>query len=222
METTGTTVHSTAHESMATGRCLVLITPDAERSMLTYLGASSTLAAEDIDEKSISSSKYIYLEGYLVTSDSGFKAAKHAALQAKQQNKKLSLSISDPFVAKDFNTRLMELIEIGMDTIFCNEKEAQTLTKSENTNNAIDKIQNLAKCVAITKSNKGSVVITNKEKYILPPFRVEAVDTTGAGDMYAGAFLYAIDHNFPINKAGIFANFAASRIGNSCRISVRL
>ena len=212
MEATGTTVHSTTHNSLATGRCLVLITPDAERSMLTYLGASSTLAIEDVNKKSISSSKYLYLEGYLVTSDSSFEAAKHAALEAKQQNKKLALSISDPFVAKDFNKCLMELIAIGMDTIFCNEEEALTLTQSENISNAIGKIQNLAKCVAITKSNQGSVVITNKEKYILPPFRVEAVDTTGAGDMYAGAFLYAIDHNFAPNKAGLFANFAASRM----------
>ena len=212
MEATGTAVNSTTHKSLATGRCLVLITPDAERSMLTYLGASSTLAIEDVNKKSISSSKYLYLEGYLVTSDSSFEAAKHAALQAKQHNKKIALSISDPFVAKEFNQRLMELIEVGIDTIFCNEEEAQTLTKSQDTHTAIDKIQNLANCIAITKNNQGSIVIVNKEKNIIPPFRVEAIDTTGAGDMCAGAFMYAIDHNFAPNKAGVFANFAASRM----------
>lgn len=195
-----------------TGTCAVLITDDAQRTMLTNLSASVTLGPDDIDEKLIADSKYVYVEGYLLTGDSTKAAAYKAIEYAKKNNVKVAFTASDPFLVNMIRDEIWDLITGPVDLFFCNEEEASSLTGESDPLKSAVKIHEHCENVALTLGSKGSLVMHGGESLPVEGVSVSAVDTTGAGDMYAGALLYGITNGMGWHKAGHLASHAAGRI----------
>jgi sugar/nucleoside kinase (ribokinase family) len=198
--------------SGTTGKCLVLITPDAERSMNTFLGISETLSTEQLDPGAIAASEYVYIEGYLVTSPTGRAAAIRTRELAEAAGVKTALSFSDPGMVEFFRDGITEIIGKRLDLVFCNEDEALGWAQSDSLDVAVDKLKTITDTFVITRGRDGALTFDGTELAEIPPHKVEAVDTNGAGDMFAGAFLYAITRgeNFP--TAGRFASLAAGKV----------
>lgn len=193
-----------------TGKCLVLITPDAERTMNTYLGISETLSEEDIDHQALSQSQWAYIEGYLVTSASSMPAAQKTRELAQKDGVKVAVSLSDPFIAEHFRDGMKDIIGEGVELIFCNEAEAMSFTQSENLEDACEKLKNICKTFAITLGPRGALVFDGEATIEVSGTEVQAVDTNGAGDMFAGAFLHALCAGESYESAALFANSAAA------------
>lgn len=194
------------------GRCLVMTTPDADRTMNTFLGISSMLAPEHIDSDAIRNSSYLYLEGYLVASARGTDAMLEAKQIAESCGCKVSLTLSDPNMVKFFREKFMEVIGASVDLLFCNEEEAMMLTSTQSVDDAASKLRELAKSFVITLGANGALVYDGKLKISIQPFNIKVVDTNGAGDMFAGAFLYGINHGHSYADAGRVASLASSRV----------
>ncbi len=194
------------------GTCVVLITPDAQRTMLTNLAVSSTLSADDIDEAMIGRAKYVYIEGYLLTGATTRDAAYRAMLSAKRQGVKVAFSASDPFLINLLRDEIWELITGPVDLFFCNQEEAKSLTLHDDPVQCAAEIHRHAENVALTLGDKGSILMHGGETIPIEGAIVEAVDTTGAGDMYAGALLYGITSGMSWRQAGHLASHAAGRI----------
>ncbi len=200
------------NEPGQTGKCLVLISPDAERSMNTHLGISETLSEAQIDADAIAASEYIYLEGYLVTSDSGRAAAIKAREIAEINGVKTALSLSDPGMVQFFKDGLQQMIGDKVNLLFCNEDEAHGWAASNTLEEAIESLKQIADTFAITMGSKGALVFDGEQLFKIAPNQVKAVDTNGAGDMFAGAFLYAITHGHNFKTAGELASLAAATV----------
>ena len=194
------------------GRCLVMTTPDAERTMNTFLGVSSFLAPEHVDEEAIKNSEWVYLEGYLVASPKGLDALKEAKRIAEKNKTGVSLTLSDPNMVKYFSKQFEEVIGASVDLLFCNEDEALTITGSQSLNEARIKLKELSKRFAITLGANGALIFDGDTFIEIEPYKVRAVDTNGAGDMFAGAFLYAITHHHSYAEAGKLASLSSSRV----------
>ncbi|MBF0621868.1 MAG: adenosine kinase [Magnetococcales bacterium] len=194
----------------ATGRCLVLITPDAERTLITNLGISELVSPDDLDEAALKQAKYLYVEGYLVSSPSARAAAVQALEMARAAGVKTALTFSDVNMIKFFRDGFEEMIGSGLDLIFCNEAEALEFTGADDINSACQALRKRADHVAITLGNKGAVLHDGQQQIDIPGIMVDAVDTNGAGDMFAGAFLYGITQGFDFEQAGKLACQAAS------------
>lgn len=199
-------------EDGITGKCLVLITPDAERSMNTYLGISETLSVEQLDHDAIADSEYLYIEGYLVTSPTGRAAAVKAREVAEAAGVKTALSFSDPGMVEFFREGMEEIVGERLDLIFCNEAEALGWAQTDDLQQAIEIIKQVADSFVITRGADGAITFDGSELAEIPPHRVQAVDSNGAGDMFAGAFLYAITRGEDFPTAGRFASLAAGKI----------
>lgn len=195
-----------------TGKCLVMITADAERTMNTYLGVSESLSVEDIDEDALKASKYVYIEGYLVTSQTGRPAAVRLREIAERSDVKTALSLSDPAIVKFFHDGLCEMIGDGVDILFCNEAEALEFTRTDNLAEAIEKLKTLAKTFAVTRGAQGATVFDGEALHSVPATSVKAVDTNGAGDMFAGAFLFGITQGWNYVDAARLAVHAAGKV----------
>jgi sugar/nucleoside kinase (ribokinase family) len=195
-----------------TGKCLVLITPDAERSMNTFLGISETLSTEQLDAGAIAASEYLYIEGYLVTSPTGCAAAVKAREIAEAAGVKTALSFSDPGMVEFFRDGMAQIIGQRLDLIFCNEAEAMGWAQSDDLEVTIDRLKQIANSFVITLGADGALTYDGTELTEIPPHRVQAVDSNGAGDMFAGAFLYAITRGEDFPTAGRFASLAAGKI----------
>lgn len=195
-----------------TGKCLVLITPDAERSMNTYLGISETLSKTELNHDAIAQSEYLYLEGYLVTSETGRAAAILAREIAEQQGVKTALSLSDPGMVAFFKDGLQEMIGEQVDLLFCNSAEALGWTGTETVETAAEKLREIARTFVITLGAEGALVYNGSALIRIPPHPVTAVDTNGAGDMFAGAFLYAITQGHSHEVAGHLASMASASV----------
>ncbi|MDA0748923.1 MAG: adenosine kinase, partial [bacterium] len=141
-----------------TGKCLVLITPDADRTMNTFLGITATFGPEQIEPEVIQQSDYLYIEGYLLTGDSGFKAAQVAQEQAQEKGTRVALTLSDPLVVEEFKSRIQELMDRGVDLLFCNEFEAQALTGTSQTAAACSALEKQVEGFAVTCGPDGAVV----------------------------------------------------------------
>jgi sugar/nucleoside kinase (ribokinase family) len=198
-----------------TGKCLVFVTPDADRTMNTYLGVSATFSKDELVPHAIEDSQYLYIEGYLLGDTNGKEAAIVARDIAQKAEVKTALSLSDPNMVKFFKEGLIEVIGSGLDFIFANESEALQMADTDNLQGAIAHFKTLAKGFAITIGPKGSVIFDGEQLLEIPAQKVEAIDTVGAGDMYAGAFLYGITHGMSYEKAGHLASRAASKIVTS-------
>ena len=195
-----------------TGTCAVLITEDAQRTMLTNLGASATLGVEDIDEERIRESDYVYIEGYLFTGDVTKAAAYKAIELAKKNNVKVAFTASDPFLVNMIRDEIWDLITGPVDLFFCNEDEAKSLTGEEDPIQCAAKIHDHCENVALTLGPKGSIVMHENEALPIEGVQISALDTTGAGDMYAGALLYGITNGMSWRQAGHLASHAAARV----------
>jgi len=195
-----------------TGKCLVMITPDAERTMNTFLGASAEISTSDIDEDALSKSRYAYIEGYLVTSPTGRPAAVKVRKLAEQYGVKTALSLSDPAIVKHFYDGIKEMIGSSVDILFCNEDEAKSFTKTTNLHEAVDKLKYNAKTFAITLGSRGALLFDGKKIIEVSAHPARRVDTNGAGDMFAGAFLFGLSRGMDFESAGALANKAAAKV----------
>lgn len=195
-----------------TGKCLVMTSPDAERTLNTFLGISSFLSADNLDEQAIKDSFYIYLEGYLVTSPKGLDAMKEAKKIAEKNNIRTTLTFSDPSMVKYFSKQMEEIIGASVDLLFCNEEEAMIFTGTDSLKDAREKLKGIAKHFVITLGANGALIYDGDTFISIEPYKVKAIDTNGAGDMFAGAFLYGITHNHSYAEAGKLASLASSRV----------
>ncbi len=200
------------HKGGITGKCLVMVTPDAERTMHTFLGVSSELSPYEVSEDAIKNAHYCYLEGYLTTSESGKAANIQAREIAETNNIKTALTFSDPFVAEHFREGFTETIGNGIDLLFCNEAEALSYTRKNNIDEAVEVIKTFAKTFAITLGAEGAAVYDGSNLISISANPVNAVDTNGAGDLFAGAFMYGLTHGKSFEEAGILASKASSII----------
>ena len=208
----GVTTPDTSLPEGTTGKCLVMITPDAERTMNTYLGISETLSTAELNPEAIARSEFVYLEGYLVTSASGKAAAIKARELAEQHQIKTAISLSDPGMVQYFKPGLQEMIGKQVDLLFCNRDEALAWTETDNIEQAAEKLQDSARTFAITLGAEGALVFDGNELSKVSGESAHAIDTNGAGDMFAGAFLYAITHGHTYTDAARLANKAAARV----------
>jgi sugar/nucleoside kinase (ribokinase family) len=195
-----------------TGSCVVLITADAQRTMLTNLGISSALHAGDIIESEIAKAKYVYIEGYLFAGDSTKAAALRAIELAKANDVKVALTISDPFLVNICRDEFKQLIEGPVDLLFCNEEEARALTGLEDPIDCAYEMHQHCENIALTLGGKGSIIMHEGEVLPVEGIEVEAVDTTGAGDMYAAGVLYGITNGLSWQQAGHLGSHAAARV----------
>ena len=197
-------------KDQTTAQCIVMVTPDAERTMNTHLGISQTFEEKDVSWADIAASHYLYIEGYLVSAKEGQKAAMKAVQYARTQGVQTVISFSDPSMTKYFREGLEDIIGTGVDMIFCNEKESLTFTQTADLTQAIKKMQKVAKSFAITRGSQGALIWDGQKTIEVSTPSVCAVDTNGAGDLFAGAFLYALTAGHSYLEAGTFACEAAS------------
>lgn len=195
-----------------TGRCLVMTSPDAERTMNTFLGVSSFLSPEQLDEAAIKDSAYIYLEGYLVASPKGLEALKAAKKIAERNKVSTALTFSDPSMVKYFSSQMEEIVGASVDLLFCNEEEAMIFTGTNEISEAREKLKQVAKRFAITLGANGALIYDGDTFIQIEPYKVRALDTNGAGDMFSGAFMYGITHGHSYAEAGKLASLASSRV----------
>lgn len=195
-----------------TGKCLVMTTADAERTMNTFLGITATYADDSIATSALLDSEYLYIEGYLVTSDNGREAMKTAKAIAEQSGVKTALTFSDPAMVKYFGDGLREVIGSGVDLLFSNEEEAMTFTNTDSVPAATEALKAVAKQFVITLGPKGALVWDGSNLLTIDPVPTKSVDTNGAGDMFAGAFLYGITNGLSHQAAGNLASKASSAV----------
>lgn len=195
-----------------TGKCLVMVTPDAERTMNTHLGITSELHQNHINEDALAQSEYAYIEGYLVTSDPSRAAAIQVREMARKHGVKVAMTFSDPAMVQFFKDGVKEMIGDGVDLLFCNEQEAKLYADTDSLDDAIDAIKKVAKTFAITLGSQGALAFDGDTLHTIAPNAVTAVDSNGAGDMFAGAFLYAITHGHDFAAAGRLASAASSKV----------
>lgn len=200
------------HKGGITGKCLVMVTPDAERTMHTFLGVSSELSPYEVSEEAIKNARFCYLEGYLTTSVTGKAANIEARNIAEANNIKTALTFSDPFVAEHFRDGFTETIGNGIDLLFCNEAEALSYTQKNSVDEAVEVIKTFAKTFAITLGAEGAAVYDGSNLISITANPVKAVDSNGAGDLFAGAFMYGLTHGKSFEEAGILASKASSII----------
>ncbi|PHQ80655.1 MAG: adenosine kinase [Coxiella sp. (in: Bacteria)] len=195
-----------------TGRCLVKITPDADRTMSTYLGVSIELCEERLNHEALKKSKYLYLEGYLTASEPAHKAAVKAKSIATQYGVKTALTLSDPSIVTGFKDQFHELLNDPVDLLFCNEDEAKEFTGTDTLEQAVEALKQYAKTFAVTIGPKGSLLFDGQQFISVPATEEKPIDTVGAGDMFAGAFLYALTKGMSWRKAGELANLTSSKV----------
>lgn len=194
------------------GQCISMITNDAERTMASHLGISQKLSVTELDEEALRQSRYLYIEGYLVTSPTAFEAALKAQQIAKEAGVTVSLTLSDPAIVGAFKDAFDTFADAGIDLVFCNEEEAMIWTASESAEEAFGKLKTVCKQVAMTCGKDGAMVFDGTTISNVAGEPTEAVDTTGAGDMFAGAFLASLSGGSDFATAAAFANKYASKI----------
>jgi len=195
-----------------TGKCLVMVTSDAERTMNTHLGITSDFSENDLHIEELKNSEYLYIEGYLVTSDVSRNAAIKARQIAQKNGVKTAFTFSDPAMVTYFKEGVSEIIGEGVDVLFCNEEEAKTYTDTSNLDDAIKALSVIANKVVVTLGSKGAKVITDDKHVDIEASVVKAIDTNGAGDMFAGAFMYGLTQGMSDRDAGLLASESAARI----------
>tara|TARA_Y100000766_G_C18859269_1_gene582384 strand:+ start:181 stop:1176 length:996 start_codon:yes stop_codon:yes gene_type:complete len=196
-----------------TGSCLVLTTPDAERTMNTSLGVSSNYSVKNINFDDLKLSRYLYIEGYLVTSDIAVDAIKKSISFCKENDVKISLTFSDLSMVKYFKDKFHNILDYKIDLLFCNKEEAENFTEENDFKKCCRKMLELSEMVVITKGDQGSLIISNSGESIeIEPNNVNALDTVGAGDTYAGAFLYGLNNGLSLKKSGELASSLSSKV----------
>ena len=202
-----------ATEGPGTARCLIVVTPDGQRTMATYLGACVELGPEDIDEQLIGSAHVTYLEGYLFDPPRAQQAFRRAAATAHGAGRQVALSLSDPFCVGRHREAFRELVAGDVDILFANEAEICSLYETDSFDAAAALVRGHVAVAALTRSEKGSVVIGGGEAHAVPAAPVgHVVDTTGAGDLYAAGFLYGLTRGLPLATCGAIGSLCAAEI----------
>ena len=212
LENTGVIVNIKQVDNGITGECLVLITPDHERTMYTHLGVSSQLNLEDINQDVIKDSEYLLVEGYLVTSEETKNVASYSLDIATKHRVKKIITLSDPNVVNFFRDNVLELLNKRFDIIFCNKQEALNISMSNNLDDAIDFLKKYAHEIIITCGEDGAYVIIGEEKSYELADCVKPVDLTGAGDMFLAAYIFAKVNNKSVIDSIKFANTCSANI----------
>ena len=196
-----------------TARCLIYVTPDAERTMCTFLGASTQLEPEDLDLSMVQQTKVLYLEGYLWDSPAAKRAFIAAAEACRAAGGKVALSLSDGFCVDRHRESFLELVNGHVDVLFANEVEIMSLYKTEDINSAIEAVRGCCEVIAITRGGEGSVVLSGEQRLDIGIVNLgELVDTTGAGDLYAGGFLHAYTQGEELQRCGELGALCAGQI----------
>lgn len=195
-----------------TGTCLVFVTPDADRTMNTHLGITEELAIPDLVTDAIGASRYLYIEGYLSSSPTARAAVQQARQVASAGDTAISLTLSDANMVLYFRDGLEEMLADGVDLLFANETEASLMAGSETLADAVGYFKGLAKQFVITRGPRGALVYDGDTTVDIPGVAVDAVDTVGAGDMFAGAFLYGLCHGMDAAAAGSLATRASAKL----------
>ena len=199
-------------ESGVTGKCLVMVTEDSERTMNTFLGITQNFSVRDIQDSAIKDSKYLFMEGYLVTSSNGKEAMMHAKKVAEDSGTKVALTFSDPAMVKYFKSNFDDIIGASVDLLFANEEEAMLFTGKDNLVEAREEMKKVAKHFVITQGKNGAMIFDGDTFIDIEPYPTTAIDSNGAGDMFAGAFLFGITNGHSYASSGKLASMASSRI----------
>ena len=201
------------NEGASTAHSIILITPDAQRTMCTYLGASVEFEQKDVDFSVLKESKYLYLEGYLWDSELAKNAFLKAAQIAKESNTKIILSLSDSFCVDRHRKSFLKLIDQYVDIVFCNESEVLSLFKKDKLANCQGDLSSLCELGVVTLGSSGSLIINKKDiEVIMSINKGKVVDTTGAGDIYAGGFIHGLINNYSLKKCGELGSICAGHI----------
>lgn len=195
-----------------TGKCLVMISPDAERTMNTYLGITTNFDKADIRKEQLIDSEYLYIEGALIAGPTGREAMHEAKKIARENGVKVSLTLWDPSMVKYFGNEMKQLVGEGVDLLFCNEEEAMIYTGKDSLEAAREELKKVATKFAITQGRNGAMIWDGDTFIDIEPYPVQAVDSTGAGDMFAGAFLYGITNDHTYAGSGKLASKASSKV----------
>ena len=200
-------------EGPSTARCLILVTPDAQRTMNTYLGACTRLGPDDIDVARVAASKVTYVEGYLWDAPEAKKAVLKAFDAAHAAGHKVSMTLSDAFCVDRYRTEFRELVRNQIDILFANESEIKSLYQTASFEEAVAAARAENKICALTRSEKGSMIVRSEETHSIAAARVaKVVDTTGAGDLYAAGFLYGFTRNLPLGECARLGGLAAAEV----------
>lgn len=195
-----------------TGKCLIMVTDDSERTMNTFLGITQNFSVAEVNEAAIKDSKYLFIEGYLVTSPNGKEAMMHAKKIAEEAGTKVALTFSDPAMVKYFKDAFEDVIGPSVDLLFANEEEALLFTGKETLAEAREEMKKAAKHFVITQGKNGAMIFDGDTFIDIEPYKTVAVDSNGAGDMFAGAFMYGITNGHSYASSGKLASMASSRI----------
>lgn len=202
-----------ASEGPQTACCLIAVTPDGQRSMSTYLGACRDIGPDDIDEDAVAASRVLYIEGYLWDEPAAKAAIEKAMNAAKKAGGKVAFTLSDPFCVERWRSEFRDLLENKIDILFANEAEAMALFEVDTFDEVLQALKPWKGVAAVTRSEKGCVVIDVDEVHVLDAFPVEKViDTTGAGDQFAAGFLYGWTRDLPLAVCGKLGALAAAEI----------
>jgi len=197
----------------STARCLILVTPDAQRTMCTYLGASVGLDPADLDLDLVRQAQVLYLEGYLWDSEEAKRAFLAAAEVVRSSGGQVALSLSDAFCVDRHRASFQELVDGHVDVLFANEVEICSLYESETFEAAVEQVRGRCQVAALTRSEQGSVVLSGDETLHIPPYRLgDLVDTTGAGDLYAAGFLYGYTRGDSLERCGQLGSLCAGQV----------
>ena len=200
-------------EGLSTARSLIFVTPDAQRTMQTFLGATTQLGPEDLNMEYITSSKVLYLEGYLWDQPRAKKAMREAAIKAHDAGAKVSLTLSDAFCVARFRDEFLDLAENHVDILFANESEILSLYQVSDFDDALKRVRAHCEIAALTRSEKGSVVVNRDAVHVIDAEKgVHVVDTTGAGDQYAAGFLYAYTQGYDFETCGRLGSAMAAEV----------
>lgn len=197
----------------STARCLILVTPDAQRTMCTYLGASVNLHPADLDLDLVRQAKVLYLEGYLWDSDEAKQAFIAAAEVIRESGGQVALSLSDAFCVDRHRQSFQELVAGHVDILFANEMEITSLYEANTFEEAVDQVRGSARVAALTRSAEGSLVLSGDQSVPIAPYKLgDLVDTTGAGDLYAAGFLYGYTRGQSLERCGRLGSLCAGKV----------
>jgi sugar/nucleoside kinase (ribokinase family) len=208
-------VHTNLHECArdgVTGKCIVLVTPDADRTMNTFLGATATFSISQVSETALKNADYLYIEGYLVASPSACEAAIFARELAEKHHVKTAITLSDPNMVTYFKDGLCAIMGNKVDILFANEREAMLFTDTTTIDEAKEALKKYARTFVITQGEAGALTYNGHEYSHVEAYPVDVLDTVGAGDVFAGTFLYAITHGYDYRDAADLASFAAAKV----------
>lgn len=203
-----------ATEGPPTGRCLILVTPDAERTLNTFLGAAADIDEDDVASELIEQAQITYLEGYLYDQPRAKRAFHEAALIAHRATRKVALTLSDPFCVDRHREDFLNLVEGSVDILFANEAEICSLYQVSEFDDALALVRGHCNIGVLTRGELGAVIVSKNDVYSVPahPVPTGIVDSTGAGDLYAAGFLFGLSRDYPLEQCGRLGAVVAAEI----------